>query len=143
MELDNKEVLHKPNIHNILLSRFNRAKRLLQEYEDKCIEINLTLNENLATRKEILLLNSKIQKLSPELVSSQSSSDGGESVLQLYGIRENVIDLLQLLRCDEEIQATVLDSMLMTLLCEITNSEQAVYFHLANILFLIHLTKKD
>lgn len=85
------------NKYKELLNAHIKAKRVFEDYENSCIEVDLSLMREELPNLEVIKLHILVEKYYPELVLSSMLSHGGVDCMKLMSTKEEVLECFELL----------------------------------------------
>ena len=85
------------NKYKTMLNEFIKAKRVFEDYENSCIEVDLSLMREQLPRMDVTLLHILVERLCPDLILSSMMSHGGVDCMKLTAPRDEIVECLDLL----------------------------------------------
>lgn len=101
------------NKYKTMLNEFIKAKRVFEDYENSCIEVDLSLMREELPSLDVIKLYILVEKYYPELILSSMISHGGVDCMKLTAPRDEIVECLELLilhyqDCDNEFMRKVI-----------------------------------
>ena len=85
------------NKYKAMLNEFIKVKGAFEDYENSCIEVDLSLMREELPNLEVIKLHILVEKYYPELILSSMLSHGGVDCMKLMSTKEEVLECFELL----------------------------------------------
>lgn len=85
------------NKYKTMLNDFIKAKRVFEDYENSCIEVDLSLMRSQLPSLDVIKLHILVERYYPDLILSSMLSHGGVDCMKLTAPRDEIVECLDLL----------------------------------------------